>query len=139
MERSIAQPGSVPALGAGGRRFEPCYSDHMAPSSSGLGSCLFMAVTRFRISPGSPKNNINLHVVQLVECRIPNPVVVGSSPTVLAINKWIVTQVVDETGLENRQGVKAFEGSNPSLSSIHLRYILDYNKGKNEAAQKIQI
>jgi hypothetical protein len=26
-------------------------------------------------------------------------------------------RVVDGTGLENRQGVKAFEGSNPSLSA----------------------
>ena len=26
--RSVAQPGSAPALGAGGRRFESYYSDH---------------------------------------------------------------------------------------------------------------
>ena len=26
--RNIAQSGSAPALGAGGRKFESCYSDH---------------------------------------------------------------------------------------------------------------
>ena len=28
MKRSIAQPGSAPALGAGGRKFKSCCSDH---------------------------------------------------------------------------------------------------------------
>ena len=29
IKRSIAQPGSAPALGAGGRRFKSCCSDHL--------------------------------------------------------------------------------------------------------------
>ena len=28
ISRNIAQPGSAPALGAGGRKFKSCYSDH---------------------------------------------------------------------------------------------------------------
>ena len=28
-ERSVAQPGSAPALGAGGRRFKSCCPDHL--------------------------------------------------------------------------------------------------------------
>ena len=29
MNRSIAQPGSAPGLGPGGRRFESCHPDHL--------------------------------------------------------------------------------------------------------------
>ena len=32
--RSVAQPGSAPALGAGGPRFESLYSDHTFPYCS---------------------------------------------------------------------------------------------------------
>ena len=51
----MAQPGSAPALGAGGRRFESCCPD---------------------------QNLIVVSVAQLVERRIVIPVVVGSSPIV---------------------------------------------------------
>ena len=30
ISRNIAQPGSAPALGAGGRKFKSCYSDHLS-------------------------------------------------------------------------------------------------------------
>ena len=34
--------------------------------------------------------------------------------------KWKIGRVVECTGLENQQGVKPFEGSNPSSSAIYI-------------------
>ncbi len=52
--RSIAQLGSAPALGAGGRWFESSYSDQLSHSSSGLGHRPFTAGTGVRTSYGTP-------------------------------------------------------------------------------------
>ncbi len=56
--RSIAQSGSAPALGAGCREFESLYSDHFY------------------------RHLVMVGVAQLVELRIVIPAVVGSSPIV---------------------------------------------------------
>ena len=47
--RSVAQPGSAPALGAGGPRFESLYSDHFL----------------YLILDSSFKSSINLPIAQL--------------------------------------------------------------------------
>lgn len=52
--RDVAQFGSAPVLGTGGRRFESCHPDH---------------------------HHIFTSLVQLAERRFPKPDVVGSSPT----------------------------------------------------------
>ena len=52
--RSIAQLGRAPRLGREGRRFESCYSDHMVPSSKGLGHQPFTLKNPDRHRAGSP-------------------------------------------------------------------------------------
>ena len=55
LTRDVAQFGSAPVLGTGGRRFESCHPDFKSLKKTPL--------------------------VQLVERRFPKPDVVGSSPT----------------------------------------------------------
>ena len=72
--RDVAQFGSAPVLGTGGRRFESChpyptlFSQKREKNENGEANGIRSATRKTSL-------------VQLVERRFPKPVVVGSSPT----------------------------------------------------------
>ena len=113
LERCIAQLGSAPALGAGGRRFKSYYTDHyrFCGSSSVGRASAFQAECR-EFDPRLPlhfiyKNNLVINimvtVVQLVERQFVALVVAGSSPVGHPINYEPLAQSVEH--LTFNQGV----------------------------------
>ena len=90
--RGVAQSGSAPGLGPGGREFESRRPDQIsARSSIGWSIGLLSRGLQVRFLPGAPALFFNFPlrrrmkffmvvVAQLVEPRIVVPVVVGSSP-----------------------------------------------------------
>src|SRR5579883_697553 len=87
MSRGVAQPGSAPALGAGGRPFKSARPDLICASSSGgQSSGLLSRGSGVRVPSGAPLPEVlavfdtAVSVAQLAEHRIVAPVVEGSNP-----------------------------------------------------------
>ena len=84
--RGVAQPGSAPALGAGGRPFKSARPDLICASSSGgQSSGLLSRGSGVRVPSGAPLSQRAVYdtavsVAQLAEHRIVAPVVEGSNP-----------------------------------------------------------
>ena len=134
--RSIAQPGSAPGLGPGGRRFESYCSDHLkeyfkigevshdkhhrlsACSSVGQSIRLLSGWSQVRILSGAPfgslvhRTYLMVDVAQLVEPWIVIPVVAGSNPVIhpnFGAQHSLVVHLVWDQGVV---------GSNPTAPTI---------------------
>eukprot|EP01016_Furgasonia_blochmanni_P008554 TRINITY_DN13489_c0_g1_i1.p2 TRINITY_DN13489_c0_g1~~TRINITY_DN13489_c0_g1_i1.p2 ORF type:complete len:236 (-),score=-51.89 TRINITY_DN13489_c0_g1_i1:129-836(-) len=136
IDRSIAQPGSAPGLGPGGRRFESYCSDHLkeyfkigevshdkhhrlsACSSVGQSIRLLSGWSQVRILSGAPfgslvrRTYLMVDVAQLVEPWIVIPVVAGSNPVIhpnFGAQHSLVVHLVWDQGVV---------GSNPTAPTI---------------------
>ena len=82
----MAQLGRAPALGAGGRRFESCRSDHTKCGCNSMVECQpSKLITRVRFPSPAPffcqKWQTSVPVAQGIEQRTSNPLVGGSIPS----------------------------------------------------------
>ena len=123
-KRDVAQLGSALDLGSRGRRFESCHPDH--DLNFWRGSLVGQSV-RFipgrswvRVPPSLPFDCLGSADPQLSWSELPahNRLVVGSSPTGSTKSFWRNTQVVEGSGLENRQVGKLA----PGFESQFLRH-----------------
>ena len=82
----MAQLGRAPALGAGGRRFESCRSDHTKCGCNSMVECQpSKLITRVRFPSPAPffcqNGQTSVPVAQGIEQRTSNPLVGGSIPS----------------------------------------------------------
>jgi hypothetical protein len=86
--RSVAQPGSAPRSGRGGRRFESCHSDHATFSPNA--NLRFMPIAGRALSGGDRRSRIRVRILPLRPRdflpMMPQPITRSASAA--ATNRW---------------------------------------------------
>jgi hypothetical protein len=136
--RGVAQPGSAPALGAGGRRFKSSRPDRWIAQTRGCSSMVELQPSKLAMGVRFPSPALRAPVAQGTEQRTSNPPVAGSNPAGRASKSSGFAGISQKRSARDGGITERFD-TNLTPTSQEERAITPYADGKARHDSPIQI